>query len=51
MSAEQPELEGHPPCKKGPQIIYAWAKDAPQLDLPKDVGFRLDSLFCIYKLL
>jgi hypothetical protein len=22
------------------QIIYAWGKDAPMLDLPKDVGFR-----------
>ena len=28
------------PCKSKPQIIYAWAMDAPKLDLPKDVGFR-----------
>lgn len=23
------------------QIIYAWARDAPRLDLPKDVGFKV----------
>jgi hypothetical protein len=33
-------LESHAPCKSDSQIIYAWAKDAPTLDLPKDVGFR-----------
>lgn len=35
-----------PPCKKDTQIIYAWARDAPKLDLPTDVGFKVggDSL-------
>ncbi|XP_051168107.1 peptidylglycine alpha-hydroxylating monooxygenase [Leptopilina boulardi] len=28
-------------CKDGSQIIYAWAKDAPRLDLPKNVGFKV----------
>jgi peptidylglycine monooxygenase len=28
-----------PVCADGAQIIYAWARDAPQLTLPKDVGF------------
>jgi len=40
MDAPQDNFEAHPPCKKGPQIIYAWAKDAPELELPQDVGFR-----------
>jgi len=29
------------PCRSGQQIIYAWAKNAPRLDLPKDVGFKV----------
>lgn len=29
------------PCKSGQQIIYAWAKDAPRLDLPPEVGFKV----------
>ena len=29
------------PCARGQQIIYAWAKNAPQLRLPKDVGFKV----------
>jgi len=28
-----------PVCADGAHIIYAWARDAPQLTLPKDVGF------------
>ena len=30
-----------PPCAGGQQIIYAWAKNAPQLTLPEDVGFKV----------
>ncbi|XP_032666055.1 peptidylglycine alpha-hydroxylating monooxygenase isoform X2 [Odontomachus brunneus] len=30
-----------PPCGKGSQIIYAWARDAPRLDLPEEVGFKV----------
>ena len=34
--------EAHsPPCKSKSQIIYAWAKDAPELKLPDGVGFRV----------
>ena len=33
-------LEASPPCRSKPQIIYAWAKDAPKLELPEGVGFR-----------
>jgi len=29
------------PCRTGQQIIYAWAKNAPKLDLPPDVGFKV----------
>ena len=29
------------PCRSKPQIIYAWAKDAPKLELPEDVAFRV----------
>ncbi|XP_014677235.1 PREDICTED: probable peptidylglycine alpha-hydroxylating monooxygenase 1 [Priapulus caudatus] len=30
-----------PPCAKGNQIIYAWAMDAPKLELPEGVGFKV----------
>ena len=30
-----------PPCARGQQIIYAWAKNAPRLTLPEDVGFKV----------
>lgn len=29
------------PCKSGSQIVYAWARDAPRLALPPDVGFLI----------
>ncbi|XP_049873916.1 peptidylglycine alpha-hydroxylating monooxygenase [Pectinophora gossypiella] len=29
------------PCRSGSQIVYAWARDAPALQLPKDVGFLI----------
>ncbi|XP_033125194.1 probable peptidylglycine alpha-hydroxylating monooxygenase 1 [Anneissia japonica] len=28
-------------CGDGPRILYAWAMDAPSLELPKDVGFEV----------
>ncbi|KAF6215796.1 hypothetical protein GE061_000131 [Apolygus lucorum] len=33
--------ETHSPCSEGSQIIYAWARDAPQLILPEGVGFKV----------
>ena len=27
--------------RKGQTFLYAWAKNAPKLTLPKDVGFRV----------
>lgn len=30
-----------PACQGGTQIIYAWARDAPKLDLPQGVGFKV----------
>ncbi|XP_014479768.1 PREDICTED: peptidylglycine alpha-hydroxylating monooxygenase [Dinoponera quadriceps] len=30
-----------PPCSQGSQVIYAWARDAPRLDLPEGVGFKV----------
>jgi len=29
------------PCGSGSQVVYAWAGDAPQLDLPEDVGYKV----------
>ena len=29
------------PCARGQQIIYAWARNAPSLELPEDVGFKV----------
>jgi len=39
--ASDASVESQSPCSKGPTIIYAWAKDAPSLDLPQGVGFRV----------
>ena len=38
-------LENFPQCKKGKEstLIYAWARDAPDLKLPDGVGFRYDN--------
>ena len=33
-------LEHFRPCKRGSEIIYGWAKDAPDLELPDGVGFK-----------
>ena len=40
VEAGESGLETSPPCRSKPQIIYAWAKDAPKLELPDGVGFR-----------
>ncbi len=40
MAAPEPGLESRQPCKTKPQIIYAWGKDAPNLELPEGVAFR-----------
>lgn len=29
------------PCLDGLQVIYAWARDAPKLELPEGVGFKV----------
>ncbi|KAI4488885.1 PREDICTED: peptidylglycine alpha-hydroxylating monooxygenase [Polistes canadensis] len=29
------------PCSEGSQILYAWARDAPRLNLPEGVGFKV----------
>ncbi|CAJ0574305.1 unnamed protein product, partial [Mesorhabditis spiculigera] len=41
MSARYESLEKGPVCQSKPHILYAWAKDAPDLTLPKDVGFQV----------
>lgn len=35
--------ESYPTCAPGSssQIVYAWARDAPKLSLPTDVGFKV----------
>ncbi|XP_071449206.1 peptidylglycine alpha-hydroxylating monooxygenase [Hetaerina americana] len=35
------EMKASSPCRVGSQVIYAWARDAPKLDLPEGVGFRV----------
>ena len=29
------------PCQAGSQVLYAWARNAPELELPGDVGFMV----------
>ena len=42
MTVKQKDLNSalHP-CGEGNEIVYAWAQDAPKLDLPEGVGFRV----------
>lgn len=40
-TSRQPNLKRSAPCSKGSQIIYAWARDAPPLQLPQDVAFEV----------
>jgi peptidylglycine monooxygenase len=41
MNAASSQFGTGPVCSSGSQIIYAWAKDAPQLELPEGVGFKV----------
>jgi peptidylglycine monooxygenase len=43
MTQADDDEETGSPCKAGAhsQIIYAWARDAPRLDLPDGVGFKV----------
>jgi len=41
MSSDKPGSNIHRPCATTSNIIYAWAMDAPPLQLPEDVGFRV----------
>ncbi|CAG9117869.1 unnamed protein product [Plutella xylostella] len=36
---KDPSYKSGKPCQSGSQIVYAWARDAPSLTLPEDVGF------------
>jgi peptidylglycine monooxygenase len=40
MSSASDGAAAASPCKTGSQIIYAWAKNAPRLELPDEVAFR-----------
>ncbi|XP_067013551.2 peptidylglycine alpha-hydroxylating monooxygenase [Anabrus simplex] len=41
MAKHDDYLETSNPCESGSQILYAWARDAPKLELPEGVGFRV----------
>ncbi|KJH50594.1 copper type II ascorbate-dependent monooxygenase domain protein [Dictyocaulus viviparus] len=41
MATDLDGLNRAPTCKSNPAILYAWAKNAPELNLPKGVGFRV----------
>lgn len=41
MSHGGNDFSAAPTCASGPQIIYAWARDAPSLGLPEGVGFKV----------
>ncbi|EFO84961.1 hypothetical protein CRE_03921 [Caenorhabditis remanei] len=44
MNKPDDELPRAPTCGSKPAILYAWALDAPPLELPKDVGFQVGGL-------
>ncbi|XP_011691064.1 PREDICTED: peptidylglycine alpha-hydroxylating monooxygenase-like [Wasmannia auropunctata] len=35
------KIDNPPPCAKGAQVIYGWARDAPKFNLPEGVGFKI----------
>ncbi|XP_063239153.1 peptidylglycine alpha-hydroxylating monooxygenase isoform X2 [Bacillus rossius redtenbacheri] len=41
MAQHDNSLEASSPCAAGSQVIYAWARDAPPLSLPPEVGFQV----------
>jgi len=41
MHREDSEFEAGPVCNGGEQIMYAWARDAPEFNLPAEVGFKV----------
>ncbi|CAK5090260.1 unnamed protein product [Meloidogyne enterolobii] len=41
MSSSDAGYSRSPVCASQPDIIYAWARGAPKLNLPKGVGFRV----------
>ena len=43
MAPRDPGQESRPVCAPGStsQILYAWAMNAPKLELPRDVGFKV----------
>lgn len=40
-TVRQRGLKRASPCSKGSQVIYAWARDAPALNLPDGVAFKV----------
>jgi len=41
MVSSDDDFQQGPVCKSGAKIVYAWAMDAPQLNLPEGVGFEV----------
>lgn len=41
MAIHEDGVETANPCQDGLQILYAWARDAPKLELPDGVGFKV----------
>uniref|UniRef100_A0A2I9LP74 peptidylglycine monooxygenase n=1 Tax=Centruroides hentzi TaxID=88313 RepID=A0A2I9LP74_9SCOR len=41
MAGSKSEYISAPTCASGSQVIYAWARDAPPLNLPDGVGFKV----------
>jgi len=41
VDTESSDWETASVCGSGSTILYAWAKDAPKLELPPDVGFKV----------
>lgn len=41
MSTNKGKYQHSPTCSSQPDILYAWARNAPKLELPKGAGFRV----------
>ena len=40
-SSSSPYPRGRRPCSSGTEIIYAWTKNAPKMELPEKTAFEI----------
>lgn len=49
MATKDTQYVSGPTCNSSPSILYAWAMDAPKLDLPKGKMFYIQHITSFVK--